>query len=424
MFVDEIILDVEGGIGGDGCSAFRREKYVPMGGPAGGSGGKGGDIIFEADQGITTLIDLRGFKNIKGKKGENGSGQDQSGKNAPNMVIKVPIGTIITDLETNLIIADLTKQGERVTAVHGGRGGRGNTSFSSHNNPAPNFSEKGEPGESKHIKLELKLIADVGLVGMPNVGKSTILSMISASRPKIGAYHFTTLYPNLGVVQLKDKQPFIVADLPGLIEGASRGDGLGIEFLRHVERTKIIAHVIDLSASEGRDPYQDYITINNELKTYNPGLLQRPYIIIANKMDLPGAIDNLKIFKTKVPNIPIYEISAIQKKGLDIILNKLADMLTNIIPKPLFEDSKVENHILYKFEKEKPFIIKKYNNVWLVKGHEIERLLRMTKFSSYEAARRFAQKLMKYGIDKELEDLGVQEGDTVRILDYDFEYHH
>ena len=283
MFVDEVILQVEGGTGGDGCIAFRREKYVPMGGPAGGSGGHGGNIIFEADEGLKTLIDLRYQKIIKGHDGENGSGKNQTGKNGEDIIIKVPVGTIVTDTSTNLIIADLVKHGEKAIIVSGGRGGRGNAAFATHANPAPNYGEKGEPGEIKEIKVELKLMADVGLVGMPNVGKSTILSIISNANPKITNYHFTTLVPNLGVVQLNDGRSFVVADLPGLIEGAYKGVGLGDEFLKHVERTKIIAHVIDMGAVEGRDPYQDYIIINNELKTFNPKLLQRPHIIIANK---------------------------------------------------------------------------------------------------------------------------------------------
>ncbi|MGI6325244.1 MAG: GTPase ObgE [Bacilli bacterium] len=422
MFVDEVILQVEGGTGGDGCIAFRREKYVPMGGPAGGNGGHGGNIIFEADEGLKTLIDLRYQKNIKGHDGENGSGKNQTGKNGEDIIIKVPVGTIVTDTSTNLIIADLVKHGEKAIIVSGGRGGKGNAAFATHANPAPNYGEKGEPGEIKEIKVELKLMADVGLVGMPNVGKSTILSIISNANPKIANYHFTTLVPNLGVVQLNDGRSFVVADLPGLIEGASKGVGLGDEFLKHVERTKIIAHVIDMGAVEGRDPYQDYITINNELKTFNPKLLQRPHIIIANKMDVLGVEENLIKFKEKVYNQPIFEISAAQNKGLDKIIAFLADTLDKVERMPLYEDEQLERYILYKFEQEQPFTIKKYNNVWLVKGAKVERLLQMTKFSSDESFKRFARKLRQLGIDQKLAELGAEEGDIVRILDYEFEY--
>jgi GTP-binding protein len=422
MFVDEVILQVEGGTGGDGCIAFRREKYVPMGGPAGGNGGHGGNIIFEADEGLKTLIDLRYQKIIKGHDGENGSGKNQTGKNGEDIIIKVPVGTIVTDTSTNLIIADLVKHGEKAIIVSGGRGGKGNAAFATHANPAPNYGEKGEPGEIKEIKVELKLMADVGLVGMPNVGKSTILSIISNANPKIANYHFTTLVPNLGVVQLNDGRSFVVADLPGLIEGASKGVGLGDEFLKHVERTKIIAHVIDMGAVEGRDPYQDYITINNELKTFNPKLLQRPHIIIANKMDVLGVEENLIKFKEKVYNQPIFEISAAQNKGLDKIIAFLADTLDKVERMPLYEDEQLERYILYKFEQEQPFTIKKYNNVWLVKGAKVERLLQMTKFSSDESFKRFARKLRQLGIDQKLAELGAEEGDIVRILDYEFEY--
>jgi GTP-binding protein len=422
MFVDEIILKIEAGTGGDGCTAFRHEKYIEMGGPSGGNGGKGGDVIFEVDEGIRTLLDLRYQKNIKGEKGEPGSGKNQYGRNATDTIIRVPLGTIITDMDTDLVIADLTKKGERIVVARGGRGGRGNVTLATHTNPAPDYCEKGEPGEDKNIKVELKLMADVGLVGMPSVGKSTILSMISASKPKIAAYHFTTLYPNLGVVQTKDGRSFVVADLPGLIEGASRGDGLGDEFLRHIERTRVIAHVIDMSAIEERDPYNDYITINNELREFNPKLLQKPTIIIANKMDIEGAKEQLKKFKDKLPNEEIYEISAAQNMGLDKVLTRLADMLDKIEVKPLYDDEKIESHILYKFEKEQPFKIKRYNKTWIISGEKIEKLLKMTKFSSDESAYRFTQKLRKYGIDEKLKELGAKDGDTVRILDYEFEY--
>ncbi len=424
MFVDEIILNVDGGTGGNGCSSFRREKYVPMGGPSGGTGGKGGDIIFVANESLRTLSDLRNQRNIRGENGENGGGQNQSGKRATDTFVNVPLGTIITDVDTDLIIADLIKNGDKVVVAHGGRGGRGNAAFATNTNPAPTFVEKGEPGETKKLKIELKLMADVGLVGMPSVGKSTILSMISESKPKIAEYHFTTLYPNLGVVKVKDGRSFVVADLPGLIEGASRGDGLGDEFLRHVERTRIIAHVVDMGAFEGRDPYIDYITINGELSAFNKKLLQKPQVIIANKMDLANAKENLIKFQEKITNEPIFEISANQNIGLDKVLTELANMLDKIEIKPIFEDEKFESHILYKFQKEQPFTIKKYNRVWVVTGAQVEKILKMTKFSSDESVKRFTQKLRKLGIDQKLEELGVLDGDKVKILDYEFEYKH
>ena len=315
MFIDEVTVELYAGNGGNGCMAFRREKYIPMGGPYGGNGGKGSDIIFEVDEGLNTLIDLRYSRVIKGEKGANGEGKAKNGKNATDVVIKVPLGTIITDTDTNLIIADLTKKGDRVVVASGGRGGRGNIAFATRTNPAPNFAENGEPGEYRKVRVELKLLADVGLVGLPSVGKSTIISKISASKPKIAAYHFTTLTPNLGVVKV-DSRSFVVADLPGLIENASLGEGLGDRFLKHIERTRVIAHVVDMGALEGRNPYDDYLLINKELENFNPSILEKPQIIIANKMDMEGAQENLKKFKENVKDVPIFEVSAISSEGL------------------------------------------------------------------------------------------------------------
>ena len=315
MFVDEVILKVEAGKGGDGCLAFRREKFIPMGGPFGGNGGKGSDIKFIVDEGLHTLIDLRYMKVVKGSKGENGSGKNQNGKNAEDVIIKVPQGTIVTDLDTGLILADLKNKDDQIIVASGGRGGRGNTAFKTQSNPAPNFAENGEPGEKRTLKIELKLLADVGLVGLPSVGKSTIISKISRAKPKIADYHFTTLTPNLGVVKASNNRSFVVADLPGLIEGASHGDGLGDKFLKHIERTRVIAHVIDMGSVEGRNPIDDYNIIRNELKEFNESLLNRPEVIIANKMDVEGAQENLKEFKKKVKNIDIFEISAMEAKG-------------------------------------------------------------------------------------------------------------
>lgn len=422
MFVDEVTLELMAGDGGNGCLAFRREKFVEMGGPFGGNGGKGSNIIFKVDEGLNTLLDLRYKRVIKGNKGTNGEGKGKHGANAEDVIIKVPQGTVITDYESGLVIADLTKNGEEVIAAYGGRGGRGNIAFVTRSNPCPAFAENGEPGEYRKVKVELKLLADVGLVGLPSVGKSTFISQISAAKPKIAAYHFTTLTPNLGVVKTKDNRSFVVADLPGLIKGASLGEGLGDKFLKHIERTRVIAHIIDMSAFEGRNPYEDYLTINKELEDFNKKIMNKPMIIIANKMDVDGAEENLKEFKKKVKEVPIFPISAATREGLDAVLVKLADMLDTIKKEPLYEESEIESHVLYKFEREKPFSITHEGNTWVVRGNEVEKLLRMTSFRTEEAANRFANKLRKMGVDDKLRELGAQEGDNVRILDLEFEY--
>lgn len=420
MFVDEVIIKVKAGNGGDGCTAFRREKYIPDGGPFGGNGGRGANIIFKTDLGLRTLLDLRYNKLIKGPKGANGSGKNKNGKGAEDVVIKVPVGTTIKDLDTGLIIADLTKKDDEVIVAKGGRGGRGNTAFATASNPAPNFSEHGEPGEEKNLKIELRLLADVGFVGMPSVGKSTILSKISKSKPKIAAYHFTTLNPNLGVVRTIDGRTFVAADLPGLIKGASLGEGLGDKFLKHIERTRVIAHVLDMSGSEGRDPLDDYEVINKELKNFNEKLIKKPQIVIANKMDLDGAKDNLKRFKEKY-NLPIYEVSAITSSGLDEVLVAIANELDKIKEEPLFEDDAFESHVLYKFKKEQPFTITRDNDIYVVRGKEVEKLFKMTKFTD-EGAVRFARKLRAMGIDDKLLEMGAKYGDKVQIMDLIFEF--
>ena len=421
MFIDEVIIELNAGRGGNGCMAFRREKYVEMGGPFGGNGGHGGNIIFEVDEGLNTLIDLRYKKIYKASQGEHGEGKARNGKNAEDLVIKVPIGTVITDADTNLIIGDLTKKGDKVVAAYGGRGGRGNIAFATRSNPAPAFCENGEPGEEKKVKVELKLLADVGLVGLPSVGKSTFISKVSAAKPKIAAYHFTTLTPNLGVVKTKDNRSFVVADLPGLIEGASLGEGLGDKFLKHIERTRVIAHIIDMSAFEGRDPVEDYKIINKELENFNKKIMDKPQIVIANKMDLPDSKANLERFKKEI-DCEVYPISAETGEGIDKVLIKLADMLDKIEKQPLYEEEKFESHVLYKFKKEQPFKIYKEGDTFVVSGNEIEKILRMTWFASDEAFVRFSKKLRKLGIDDKLKEMGRQEGDIVRILDYEFEY--
>lgn len=421
MFIDEVVIKVEAGNGGDGCLAFRREKYVAMGGPFGGNGGHGSNIIFKVDEGLHTLIDLRYMKTIKGKKGENGRGKNQNGAAAEDVIIKVPQGTIVTDLGTGFIIADLKEKDDEVVVAYGGRGGRGNTAFKTQSNPAPNFAENGEPGEVKELKVELKLLADVGLVGMPSVGKSTIISCVSKAKPKIAAYHFTTLTPNLGVVRTKDGRSFVIADLPGLIEGASLGEGLGDRFLKHIERTRVIAHVIDMSAFEGRDPYLDYVTINKELENFNKDILKKPEIIIANKMDLPSAKENLEKFKKKIGDKKIFEVSAMTNTGLEDVVTALADMLDEIPVTALYEDDKFESHVLYKFKKDEPYTITKEDDCWVIRGDEIEKIFKMTKFTD-EGLARFSKKIRKMGVDDKLIELGAEPGDKVRILDFFFEY--
>ena len=424
MFVDEVEIRVEAGNGGDGCTAFRREKYVSMGGPYGGNGGHGSDIIFKVDEGLHTLLDLRYQKLIKGKKGENGRGKNQHGKGAEPVVIKVPQGTVVTDLDTGLILADLSKKNQEEVIAKGGRGGRGNTAFKTQTNTAPDYSENGEEGEQKNLKVEVKMLADVGLVGLPSVGKSTIISMVSKSKPKIAAYHFTTLNPNLGVVKASDGRSFVMADLPGLIEGASEGEGLGDKFLRHIERTKVVAHVIDMSASELRDPYEDYILINKELEAFNEKLIKKPQIIIANKMDFPNAKEELEKFKKKLKkDVEIFEVSAATNTGLQKVIDRLADLVDEVPNNPLYDDSQIESHVLYKFKKEEPFTISRDDDgTWVINGKEVERIFKMTKFSSDEAAYKFAKKLRRMGIDAKLEELGIEEGEQVRILDFYFDY--
>lgn len=421
MFVDEAIVELFAGDGGNGCKAFRREKCVPLGGPFGGNGGKGSNIIFKVDVGLNTLLDFKYKRKIKGDRGENGLGKGKHGKGAEDIIVMVPLGTVITDMETDLIIADLTKPDDEVIVAYGGRGGRGNIAFATRTNPAPDFAENGEPGEYRKVKLELKLIADVGLVGMPSVGKSTFISKVSASKPKIADYPFTTLKPNLGVVRVSDGRSFVLADLPGLIEGASLGHGLGIQFLKHVERTRVIVHIVDMSEYSGRDPFEDYTIINNELKQFNEKILNKPQIVIANKMDMPGSKENLEKFKSKI-DVPVYEISAITGEGLDVILLKVADMLDKIEKTNLYEDEKFESHVIYKFKKDKPFTITKEDNTWVIRGKEVEKLLRMSRFDTDEAVLRFSNKLRKLGIDDELREMGAKEGDDVSILDFVFEF--
>ncbi len=421
MFVDETKIKVVAGTGGNGCLAFRREKFVPLGGPYGGNGGRGGNIVFRVDEGLNTLLDLKYQTIIKADKGSNGSGKNKHGASAKDTIVKVPQGTIIKDQLTEQIIADLNEKDMEVIVAYGGRGGRGNTAFKTQSNPAPNFAENGEPGEEKDLIVELKLMADVGLVGLPSVGKSTIISMISASKAKVAAYHFTTLSPNLGVCKARDGSSFVVADLPGLIEGASLGEGLGDRFLRHIERTRVIAHVIDMGSFEKRDPYLDYQTILKELETFNPKLLERPRIIIANKMDLEDAEENLLEFKKKVKE-KIFPVVASENKGLEEVVDHLAKILKDIPKTELYAKDEQLSHVLYKFKEEKDFSITKEDDVFVIRGDEIEKLFKMSRLNTEEAIYRFSRTLMKMGIDDELIAMGIEEGDTVKILDYEFEF--
>lgn len=422
MFVDEITIKVCAGKGGDGCTSFRREKCEPMGGPNGGNGGRGASIIFRVDKGLKTLIDLRYMKIIKGDKGENGKGSNRNGANAEDVIVKVPEGTTVVDQDTNLVIADLVGENTEVVVAAGGRGGRGNVAFKTQSDTAPKFSELGEPGEIRILKVELKMIADVGLVGLPSVGKSTILAMISNAKPKIASYHFTTLSPNLGVVKLKDSRDYVIADLPGLIEGAHEGVGLGHKFLRHAMRTKILAHVIDMGASEGRDPIEDYKTIREEIEKYNEKLANKKEIIIANKMDIEGALENLEKFKKSYPDKEIIEFSAFKEEYYDKLMVYLANMLDKVEDDPLYSSEELESHVIYKFKNERPFTITKEDDVWVLRGAELEKLFKMTRFNEDEAVLRFARKLKGMGVEEELERLGAQRGDEVQICDYIFEF--
>lgn len=420
LFVDQVSIYVKAGDGGNGIAAFRREKYVPKGGPAGGDGGNGADVIFRVDEGLNTLMDFRYNRHFKAEHGENGMSKGKHGKNAPPLIIPVPPGTTVYDDDTGELIADLTQHGQEAVIAKGGVGGRGNIRFATSRNPAPNLAENGAPGEEKNIRLELKVIADVGLVGFPSVGKSTLLSVVSAARPKIADYHFTTLSPNLGVVDTEDGRSFVMADLPGLIEGAHEGVGLGHQFLRHVERTRLIVHVIDMASIEGRDPYDDYEKINEELKAYDEKLMEKPQIIVANKMDMPNAKENLAHFQAKLPeDVEVFPISAITKEGLRQLLFAIANKLEQI-PKTV----ETEEQVVIEHKKdEKPFTISRADDgVFILAGEKVERLFKMTNFHSDEAVQRFARQLRRMGVDDALRERGATDGDTVRILDFEFEF--
>lgn len=432
MFLDEVKIFVRSGDGGNGLVAFRREKYVPKGGPAGGDGGRGANVVFIVDEGLRTFMDYRYQKKFVAPNGENGMSKGMHGRKSKDLYLKVPPGTVIRDTDTGEVLADLVEHEQEVVVARGGRGGRGNCRFATPSNPAPEIAENGEPGEERNLTLELKLMADVGLVGFPSVGKSTLLSITSKAKPKIADYHFTTLAPNLGVVETKDHRSFVMADLPGLIEGASQGVGLGHQFLRHIERTKVIVHVIDMSATDGRDPYEDYKIINQELAEYNMRLLERPQVVVANKMDIPVASENLKEFKKKLENdgeeVDIVEVSAFTRSNIDNLLYKISDILDNTDPNTLYEldteEESMENRVLYKHKpKDETFkITRDDTGAYVVSGPGIERAFLMTDFNRDASVRRFAQQMRSMGVDDALRERGCKNGDTVKILKGEFEF--
>jgi len=432
MFLDEVKIFVRSGDGGNGLVAFRREKYVPKGGPAGGDGGRGANVVFIVDEGLRTFMDYRYQKKFVAPNGENGMSKGMHGRKSKDLYLKVPPGTVIRDTDTGEVLADLVEHEQEVIVARGGRGGRGNCRFATPSNPAPEIAENGEPGEERNLTLELKLMADVGLVGFPSVGKSTLLSITSKAKPKIADYHFTTLAPNLGVVETKDHRSFVMADLPGLIEGASQGVGLGHQFLRHIERTKVIVHVVDMSATDGRDPYEDYKIINQELGEYNMRLLERPQIVVANKMDIPAAQENLEEFKSKLAadgeEVDIVEISAFTRTNVDNLLYKISDILDSTDPNMLYEfdteEESMENRVLYKHKpKDETFkITRDDTGAYVVSGPGIERAFLMTDFNRDASVRRFAQQMRSMGVDDALRERGCKNGDTVKILKGEFEF--
>jgi len=418
MFVDQARVYVKGGDGGNGIVAFRREKYVPMGGPAGGDGGRGGNVVFKADEGLRNLMDFKYKRHFKAVRGAHGKGKNMHGASGEDMVVKVPPGTIIRDDDTGELIADMIEVGQEVVVAKGGRGGRGNSRFTSAQNKAPSISENGEPGEERWISLELKLLADVGLVGFPNAGKSTLISRISAARPKIADYPFTTLVPNLGVVLTKSRELFVVADIPGLIEGAHEGTGLGHDFLRHVERTKALLFVLDTAQTEGRDVLNDYNILQRELEQHDINLLKRPFLIVANKMDIPEARENVKKLYESFGE-KVCCISAATGQGVDDLVEK-----THTLLKSIPEEIPVTNEepVIRRYETEEPFEIDIVDGVYQVSGKRIEKLFAMTNFNTDEGLQRFQRIIIKMGLEEALKEQGIQTGDTVKIKDMEFEY--
>lgn len=422
MFIDYAKIYVNAGKGGNGAVSFRREKYIAAGGPDGGDGGKGGDVYFEVDSDTNTLIDFRYKKKFKAENGQNGEGARKSGKSGEDLYIKVPIGTIIKDAKTEEVLADMSEKGQKTLVLKGGRGGKGNTHFATSTRQAPRFSQGGEEGEEKELILELKLLADVGLIGFPSVGKSTILSVVTAATPKIADYHFTTLEPNLGVVKPEYGDSFVMADIPGLIEGASEGTGLGIQFLRHIERTRLLLHVIDVSASEGRNPVEDFYIINKELEKYSKKLAKRKQIIVANKID---AMQDPKLYEdleklAKDNNMEIFKISAATGDGIKELIHEVSKILKTL-PKEQQVEVSTQRKV-YKLEEEEPYTIIKKDDMYIVDGPAIRELMRKVNMEDYESMYYFQKRLEEMGVNKKLKDAGVQEGDTVKVFDYLLEW--
>lgn len=422
MFTDYVKIIVKAGNGGDGAVSFRREKYVAAGGPDGGDGGKGGNVYMEVDQDKNTLIDFRYQKKFKAENGKNGEGANKYGRSGEDLVIKVPRGTIVKDAETGKILADLSELGQKELILSGGRGGKGNSHFATSTRQAPRFSQEGEKGEEKELVLELKLLADVGLLGFPNVGKSTLLSVVTDATPKIADYHFTTLEPNLGVVKSEYGDSFVIADIPGIIEGASQGIGLGIQFLRHIERTRLLLHVIDVSGSEGRNPVEDFNIINEELKKYSEKLSKRKQIIVANKID---SMQDEKPYKdlekmAKERGLEIYKISAVTGKGVKELMTRVSEVLKTLPKEDLIEiDNKKK---IYTLQDEEEISVKKENGVYIVSGTAVEKLMRTINLADNESLHYFHRRLNEMGINQRLKELGIHDGDYVQISDYELEW--
>lgn len=423
MFVDYVKINVKAGSGGNGAITFHREKYVDNGGPDGGDGGQGGSIYFVADKNLNTLLNFRYTKKVEANSGSNGEKKNKTGRSAEDIYVQVPIGTVITNIATGKIIKDLKEDGEIALVAKGGNGGKGNQHFANSTRQAPRFAELGEKGEEKELELELKLIADVGIIGFPNVGKSTIISMLSEAKPKIANYHFTTLEPSLGVVKSKSGQTFVMADIPGIIEGASEGVGLGIKFLRHVERTRLLLHVIDISGSEDRDPVDDYKKINAELKNFSKSLSERKQLIVANKIDILGDNDNLKRLEKicKEDGVEIIQISAATKFNLDVLVEKIASELEKL-PKEIFEEDENSYEEITLEKEEKDYEINIIKGEYIVTGIRIENLMRRVNFGDLESRQYMQRTLKQIGVMQKLREMNIREGDTVDILGYKFEW--
>jgi GTP-binding protein len=416
-FVDEAVIHVKAGNGGNGCVAFRREKFVPRGGPAGGDGGRGGHVILLADPSVKTLVDLHLQRTYKAENGQHGQGSNKHGADGKDLVIRVPVGTVVYDAETGELIADLVKAGQRVIVARGGRGGRGNAAFATPTRQTPVFAELGEPGEERTLRLELKLLADVGIIGYPNVGKSTLISRISAARPKIADYPFTTLVPNLGTVRV-DNFSFVVADLPGLIEGAHRGVGLGHQFLRHAERTSLLLHMVDIAAVEGRDPICDFETINEELRLYSPELAKKPQIVVANKMDLPNAHENLRrcLPYWRERGYEVFAISALTGEGIEPLVYRMAELVKAMQPTAPLPEASEEVIVAPPKRTEAPLTIERLDEeTWLVQGGEVERLTRLINASHPQALAEIKERLLRHGIWKAIRKAGAKAGDRIIV---------